>query len=95
MSKKVKKFITTYGIILIVLWILTLPALADKVTLVGEVNDNQEIVTEGQIYTVGDSAVGDDLVRNYISQRVKAVGRIAESEEGKVIIVEFFEVIEE
>ncbi len=75
--------------------LFTFPALADKVTLVGEVNDNQEIVTEGQIYTVGDSAVGDDLVRNYISQRVKVVGRIVESEEGKVIIVESFEVVEE
>jgi len=65
------------------------------VTLVGEVNDNQEIVTEATIYTVGDSAVGDELVLNYISQRVKVVGRIVEGEEGKIIIVEFFEVVEE
>ena len=79
----------------IVLGIFTFPALADKVTLVGEVNDNQEIVTEGQIYTVGDSAVGDDLVLNYISQRVKVVGRVVETEDGNVIIVDFFEVVEE
>ena len=95
MGKKVKRIIVNFAVISIVLWILALPALADKVTLVGEVNDNQEIVTEGQIYTVGDSAVGDDLVLNYISQRVKVVGRITENEEGKVIIVEFFEVVEE
>ena len=79
----------------IVLWLFTLPALADKVTLVGEVNDNQEIVTEDQIYTVGDSAVGDDLVRNYISRKVKVVGRVVDSAEGKIIIVDFFEVVEE
>ena len=95
MGKKVKRIIVNFAVISIVLWILALPALADKVTLVGEVNDNQEIVTEGQIYTVGDGAVGDDLVLNYISQRVKVVGRITENEEGKVIIVEFFEVVEE
>ena len=77
------------------LWLFSLPAVAEKVTLVGEVNDNQEIVTEDQIYTVGDSAVGDDLVRNYISQKVKVVGRVADGEEGKVIIVEFFEVVGE
>ena len=58
-------------------------------------NDNQEIVTEGQIYRVGDSAVGDELALNYISQRVKVVGRIVEDEEGKIIIVESFEVVEE
>ena len=95
MRKKVKKLIAYFGIISIVLWVFTFPAMADKVTLVGEVNDNQEIVTEDQIYTVGDSPVGDDLVLNYISQRVKVVGRVVEGEEGKIIIVEFFEVVEE
>ena len=95
MCKKFKKLIVNFVRISIVLWLFTLPALADKVTLVGEVNDNQEIVAEEQIYTVGDSAVGDDLVRNYISQRVKVVGRIVEGVEGKIIIVEFFEVIGE
>ena len=95
MGKKVKKLISNFIMISIVLCMFNLPALADKVTLVGEVNDNQEIVAEDQIYTVGDSAVGDDLVRNYISQRVKAVGRVVEGEEGKIIIVDSFEVVEE
>jgi len=95
MGKKVKKLIANFVMISIVLWLFTLPALADKVTLVGEVNDNQEIVTEDQIYTVGDSAVGDDLVRNHISQKVKVVGRVVDSAEGKIIIVDFFEVVEE
>ena len=95
MLEKVKKLIANFVMISIVLWMFSFPALADKVTLVGEVNDNQEIVAEDQIYTVGDSVVGDDLVRNYISQRVKVVGRIVEGEEGKIIIVEFFEVVEE
>jgi hypothetical protein len=95
MRGKIKKLIANLIMISIVLGIFTFPALADKVTIVGEVNDNQEIVAEGQIYTVGDSAVGDELVLNYISQRVKVVGRIVEGEEGKIIIVEFFEVIEE
>ena len=95
MCKKVNKLIVNFVMISMLVWIFTSPALADKVTLVGEVNDNQEIVTEGQIYRVGDSAVGDELVLNYISQRVKVVGRIAEDEEGKIIIVESFEVVEE
>ena len=95
MCKKVKRLIVNFVTISIVVWMFTSPALADKVTLVGEVNDNQEIVTEGQIYRVGDSTVGDDLALNYISQRVKVVGRIAEDDEGKIIIVESFEVVDE
>ena len=95
MGKYIKRVITNFVIISIILGIACFPTLADKVTLVGEVNDNQEIVAEDQIYTVGDSAVGDDLVLNYISQRVKVVGRIIEGEEGKIIIVDYFEVVEE
>ena len=95
MGKKIKILIANFVMISMVLWMFSFPALADKVTLVGEVNDNQEIVAEDQIYTVGDSAVGDDLVRYYISQRVKVVGRIEEGQEGKIIIVESFEVVEE
>jgi len=91
MGEKVKKLISNFVMVSIVLWMFSFPALADKVTLVGEVNDNQEIVAEDQIYAVGDSAVGDDLVRNYISQRVKVVGRIVETENGDVIIVDSFE----
>ena len=95
MCKKVKKLIAYFVMISTLLWIFTFSVLADKVTLVGEVNDNQEIVTEDQLYAVGDSAVGDDLVLNYISQRVKVVGRVVDSQEGKVIIVDSFEVVEE
>ena len=93
--KKVKKISVNCILITIFLLIFTASLLADKVTLVGEVNDNQEIVADGQVYTVGDSATGDDLVLNYISQRVKVVGRVVEKDEGKEIIVEFFEVVEE
>ena len=93
--KIVKKLSVNSILIAIFLSIYALSANADKVTLIGEVNDNQEIVADGQVYTVGESAAGDDLVLNYISQRVKVVGRVVEKEEGKEIIVEFFEVVDE
>ena len=92
---KAKRLIANIVTISIIVWMFAVPALADKVTLIGEVNDNQEIVTEGQIYRIGDSVVGDDLALNYISQRVKVVGRIAEDDEGKIITVESFEVLDE
>ena len=93
--KKVRKLSVNFILVAIILSMFALSANADKVTLIGEVNDNQEIVADGQIYTVGESAAGDDLVLNYISQRVKVVGRVVEKEDGKEIIVEFFEVVEE
>jgi hypothetical protein len=95
MRKKAAKLIATVIMISFSVWVLTVSAQADRVTLVGEVSDNQEIVADGQIYTVGESSVGDDLVHNYISQKVKVVGRIVQQEEGKIIIVESFEVVGE
>ena len=95
MKKKVKKILVNLVVISSVLGIFISPALADKVTLIGEVNDNQEVVADGQVYAVGESAAGDDLVLNYISQKVKVTGRVHENEDGKIIIVEFFEVVDE
>ena len=93
--KKIEKLSVNSILVAIFLSIFVLSANADRATLIGEVNDNQEIVADGQIYTVGENPAGDDLVLNYISQRVKVVGRVVEKEEGKEIIVEFFEVVEE
>jgi hypothetical protein len=68
---------------------------AERVTLVGEVNDNQQIVADNEVYDVDDNAMGDDLVLNYIAQKVKVVGQLRDAEESKIITVESFEVVDE
>ncbi len=74
---------------------LAAPVAAKRVTLIGEVNDNHQIVADNQIYEVDDNAAGDDLVVNYIAQKVKVIGQLKESDEQKIITVESFEVVEE
>lgn len=68
---------------------------ADKVTIIGEVNDAQQIVADNQLYEVADSTLGDDLVYNYISERVKVTGFITEKDDIKIITVISFEVVPE
>lgn len=75
--------------------LLISPVAAKRITLVGEVNDNHQIVADNEVYDVDDNAVGDDLVLNYIAQKVKVVGQLRESDELKIITVESFEVVEE
>jgi len=81
--------------------LITAPLAANMVTLVGEVNDNQQIVADNEIYEVEHSAVGDDLVLNYVAQKVKVVGQLKvvtpsdASDEYKLIKVESFEVVKE
>jgi hypothetical protein len=90
-----KKEFVVVIIMLAVIFLLASPTMAERVTLVGEVNDNHQIVADNEIYDVDDNAMGDDLVLNYIAQKVKVVGQLRESEESKIITVESFEVVGE
>ena len=85
-----------YAVVLVILMIncFLVPAVAAyRITFVGEVNDNNQIVADNEIYEVSDNATGDDLVFNYIAQKVKVVGQLKENDELKIITVESFEVV--
>jgi hypothetical protein len=81
--------------ILVIICLQASPVLAKRVTLVGEVNDNYQIVADNQIYEVDNTPVGDDLVRNYMAFRVKVIGVLKEKDDLKIVTVESFEVIGE
>ena len=68
---------------------------AAEVTIIGEVNDTHQIVADKQIYEVDENTLGDDLVYNYISERVKVTGFISEKDDMKIITVTRFEVVPE
>jgi len=95
----VKINLTINKLILVVISImLSLPAMAIEVILVGEVNDTHQIVSNGQIYEIEDNSMGIDLKRNYVSQKVKVTGTIKDQEgpEGlKIITVISFQTAEE
>ena len=70
-------------------------AFAGDITLVGEVNDTQQIVADGQIYEVANTPAGDDLVINYIAVKVKVTGTVEEKEDMKIITVKAFKAVPE
>ena len=90
-----KRSIAIVIITLVTICLLASPVMAKRITIIGEVNDNHQIVADNEIYDVDDNAVGDDLVLNYIAQKVKVVGELKESDELKIITVESFEVVGE
>ncbi len=71
------------------------PALAGEMTLIGEVNDNYQLVSEGQIYEIADTPKGNEMAENFISAKVKVTGTVEEKNEMKTITVTNFEVIPE
>jgi hypothetical protein len=89
------KYITVFILLLTTIFWLGSPAAAQRITIVGEVNDTFQIVADNEIYDVDVNPVGEELVLKYIAQKVKVVGELKESGELKIIIVESFEVVEE
>jgi hypothetical protein len=79
----------------LILWLSASFCLADTVTIIGEVNDTQQVVANGQIYEVADDKIGNDLVANYISAKVKVTGTVKETADMKIIHVDTFEVVPE
>jgi hypothetical protein len=68
---------------------------AGDITIVGEVNDTHQIVAQGKIYDVADTEKGDDLVMNYIAEKVEVTGTVEEKEEMRIITVKSFRVVPE
>ena len=70
------------------------PLLASDITIVGEVNDSNQIVADGVIFEVDDTPEGDNLVTNYIGKTVKVTGKLNLEGDMRIIAVKSFKVIE-
>ena len=75
------------------LWVTT--AVASDVTLVGEVNDNYQIMADGQVYEIADTPAGNELAENHISEKVKVTGTLEERDDMKIITVISYELVAE
>ena len=71
------------------------PVMAGEMTLVGEVNDNYQLVSNGQIYEIADTPKGNELAENFISVKVKVTGTVVEENDMKTLTVSAFEVMSE
>ena len=75
---------------------LSTVALAADNSIVGEVNDNYQIVSaDGQIYEIADTPEGNDLAENHIGEKVKVTGALEERDDMKIITVTSYQVISE
>ena len=71
------------------------PLPASDVTIVGEVNDSNQIVADEVIFEVDDTPEGKNLVTNYIGKTVKVTGKLNIEGDMRIIAVKKFEVVEE
>ena len=70
-------------------------AASDTITIVGEVNDANQIVADGIIYEVDDTPQGNELVTNYISRKVEVTGNLRIEGDMRILAVKLFKLIKE
>ena len=66
---------------------------SDMVTVTGEVNETNQLVVDGEVYEVDGTPEGDKLVKNYIHQKVKVIGKLRIEGDMRIIAVKSFKVI--
>ena len=95
---KHKNRILILGVSLGVMTLLlsTIPLSAsDMIKIVGKVNDANQIIVDGEIFEVDDTPEGNDLVTNYIGQKVEVIGKLKIEGDMRILAVKQFKTIEE
>ena len=70
-------------------------AAAAENTVVGQVNDNYQIVSKSQIYEIGDTEKGNDLAQNHVGAKVQVTGTVEERDDMKIVTVTSYKVLSE
>jgi len=97
MKKKFSRFSIVLGVLLALSVFLPNPVIAEPttVTIVGEVNDQYQIVTkDGTIYEIADTEMGEEVLK-FIGMVVEITGDIKEEDGVKVLDVKSFKAKEE
>ena len=70
-------------------------AIGGEVTIVGTVNDDNQIVdNSGAVYEVGDNDMGEEVME-HVGKKLEVKGTVMEEEDSKMITITSYTVIEE
>jgi hypothetical protein len=97
MKKKFSRFSIVFVVLFAFSVFLSNPVIADRtsVTIVGEVNDQYQIVAkDGTIYEIADTELGNELLK-HIGEVAEVTGDVEEEDGVKVLDVKSFQTKEE
>ena len=95
MNRKIEAIVAVAFLLLIGWAILPSPLPASDITMVGVVNDSNQIVADEMIFEVDDTRQGNKLVTDYIGQTVKVTGKLNIEGDMRIISVQRFEVLDD
>lgn len=92
---KNKPMMVLITLVMIAIFPLAVSA-SEPVTIEGEVNDSYQIVdSNGQVYEIGETSQGTDLVENHMGEKAKVTGTLAKDGDTQIISVTTFQIIED
>jgi hypothetical protein len=90
-----KMLLVSLALMILMFLFSATPALAGELTLTGEVNDNYQLISNGEVYEIADTPKGNEMAENFIGAKVKATGSVKEDNGMKTLTVTAFEVMPE
>jgi len=94
MHKNIKRFLTGILVLSFVSMFAGF-AIGGDVTIVGTVNDENQIVDDaGTAYDVADNEKGDELIE-HVGKKIQVKGTVTEGDDGRLITITSYTVIEE
>ncbi|MEE4264753.1 MAG: hypothetical protein V2I56_18865 [Desulfobacteraceae bacterium] len=94
MNKNIKKLLTGILILSFVSMFAGF-AIGGDVTIVGTVNDENQLVDNaGTVYEVADNEKGQELM-GHVGKKIQVMGTVMEGDDGKLITITSYSVIEE
>ncbi len=95
-----KVFRTTKWLRTMMLFILLTHAFSaawasETMTLIGEINDNYQLIADGRIYEIADTPEGNELAENHINAQAKVTGTVENRDDMLIITVTSFEILNE
>ena len=94
MNRKIEAIVAGVFFLFMGTVIIPFPLLASDITVVGKVNDSNQIVSDEVVFEVDDTPEGNNLVTNYIGKTVKVIGKLNIEGDMRIIAVKSFKVIE-
>lgn len=96
MKRKSETIILTAFFLFMAIIVISPPISAvDTITIIGEVNDANQIVADNIIYEVDDTPEGNELITNYISEKVEVTGSLRIEGDMRILAVKSFKIVKE
>lgn len=95
MQRKVLPRWLLTGLMAIFIAAMAASATASEKTIIGEVNDNYQVVSDRQVYEIDNTEKGKELAENHVGAKVEVTGRVVERDDMKILTVISYKVLSE